>query len=82
MSRTIHGKAHGNMIELDEDLGVSDGQAVEVQITVIGPSPQRSGRGFASTEGALADDEEWDAIMEEIQRARKQERRPEAPDLE
>ena len=29
MTKTLHGKVHGKMIELDEDLGVADGQQVE-----------------------------------------------------
>jgi hypothetical protein len=35
MTKTIHGKVHGKTIELDEDLGVADGQDVEVQVKVI-----------------------------------------------
>jgi hypothetical protein len=38
MTKTIHGKVHGRTIELDEDLGVADGQEVEVQVKVIPPS--------------------------------------------
>ncbi len=36
MTRTAHGKIHGKTIELDEDLGVAEGQEVEVQVTMIG----------------------------------------------
>jgi hypothetical protein len=32
MTKTLHGKVHGKTIELDEDLGVAEGQEVEVQI--------------------------------------------------
>jgi hypothetical protein len=67
MTRTIHGKT----IELDEDLGVADGQGVEVQVRVIPKTARKPGEGFLRTEGALADDTEWDAIMEEIHRERK-----------
>jgi hypothetical protein len=35
MTKTLHGKVHGRTIELDEDLGVVDGQEVEVQVTVL-----------------------------------------------
>jgi len=35
MTKTVHGVVHGRTIELDEDLGVSEGQEVEVQVTVI-----------------------------------------------
>ncbi len=38
MTRTIHGIVRGRMIELDEDLGVADGQEVEVPVKVIPPS--------------------------------------------
>ena len=81
MTKTLHGKVHGKIIELDEDLGVAEGQEVEVQVKVILKSTRKPGEGFLRTEGALADDEEWDAIMEEIHKARKVERRPQIPDL-
>jgi hypothetical protein len=81
MTRTIHGRVHGKTIELDEDPGVAEGQEVEVQVRVIPRSPRQPGEGLLRTEGALGDDTEWDGIMEEVYRARKQERRPQAPDL-
>jgi hypothetical protein len=70
MTRTIHGKIHGKTIELDEDLGVAEGQEVEVQVRVIARAT-RPGEGFLRTAGALADDKEWDGIMEEIYQERK-----------
>jgi hypothetical protein len=79
MTRTIHGKVHGKTIELEEDLGVADGQEVEVQVKVI-PATRKWGEGILRTAGALADDPEWDAIMEEVHRARKIERRPQMED--
>lgn len=69
MTKTLHGKVRGRTIELDEDLGVAEGQEVEVQVKLILQSPRKSGEGFLRTEGALADDEEWDAVMEEIANA-------------
>jgi hypothetical protein len=81
MSKTIHGKVHGKTIELDEDLGVPEGQEVEVQVKVLRKTARQPGEGFLRTEGALANDSEWDAIMEEIYQARKRDRRPETPDL-
>lgn len=71
MTRTIHGRVHGRTIELDEDPGVGEGQEVEVQVTVIPQSPRQPGEGLLRTEGALAGDTEWDAIMEELSQARK-----------
>ena len=38
MTKTIHGRIHGKTIELDEDLGVAEGQEVEVQVTVVQPA--------------------------------------------
>ena len=75
MTKTLHGKVHGKTIELDEDPGVAEGQEVEVQMKVV-PPVKKWGEGILRTAGALADDPEWDAIMEEIHKARKIERRP------
>ncbi|MGC8642384.1 MAG: hypothetical protein ACP5XB_21185 [Isosphaeraceae bacterium] len=35
MTTTLHSKAQGKTIQLDQNLGASDGQVVEVQIRVI-----------------------------------------------
>jgi len=75
MTKTIHGTVRGRTIELNEDLGLSEGQEVEVSVrTLTNPAMNSLGAGFVRTEGALADDPDWDAIMEEVHRARKQER--------
>ena len=76
MTNTLHGKVHGRTIELDEDPGVAEGQEVEVQMKVISRINAKPGDGFLRTEGALADDTEWDGIVEEIQKGGKIERRP------
>jgi hypothetical protein len=81
MTKTLHGRVCGKTIELDEDLGVPEGQEVEVQVRVISERSRRPGEGFLRTEGALANDNEWDAIMDEIYRARKLERWAQTPDL-
>jgi len=82
MRRVIHGVVHGKTIALEEDLELAEGQVVELAIrAVVPPTSRQPGEGFLRTEGALADDTEWDAIMEEIYQARKRERRPEIPDL-
>jgi hypothetical protein len=80
MSVVIHGVVHGNTIEVKGSLGVPDGQEVVLQVQVI-PMPGTPGGGLLRTEGALANDEEWDAIMAEIHRERKIERRPPVVDL-
>ena len=51
-----------------------DGEEVEIQVRVL-PKTTPPGEGFLRTEGALAGDEEWDAIMAEIHQARRLERR-------
>jgi hypothetical protein len=80
MTKTLHGKVHGKTIELDEDLGVVDGQEVEVQITVVrprkrppGPPPGWRPGTTSRTAGSLAHlcDEEDDRILEEIYQDRK-----------
>jgi hypothetical protein len=81
MTKTIHGKVHGKTIELDEELGVPDGQEVEITVRTMVPSATRQpGEGFLRTEGALADDPYWDAIMEEIHEERKKDTRREIPE--
>ena len=80
MIKKISGIAHGRTIELHEDSGVADGQEVEVLITVV-PAGEKFGSGFLKTEGALADDDQWDAIMDEIHQARGNDSRSEVPEL-
>lgn len=75
MTKTVHGTIRGKFIELQEDLGVAEGQEVEVQVKTI-EQPRKWGEGILRTAGALADDPYWDAIMEEVHHARKVERRP------
>lgn len=83
MTQTLHGVVRGRTIELNEDLDADDGQEVEITVrNVSSATSRRSGEGFLRTEGALADDSEWDSVMDEIYRARKLERRPQSPQME
>jgi hypothetical protein len=77
MTKTMHGKIHGRIIQLDEDPGMSEGQEVEVQVRLLPKTDRKPGDGFLRTEGALADDPYWDAIMEEIYQERKRDTRRE-----
>jgi hypothetical protein len=79
MVKVIHGKIHGKTIELDEDLGLAEGQEVEVQVKAL-PAPEKWGEGLRRSAGALADDPYWDGIMEEIYQARKRDTRRELPE--
>jgi hypothetical protein len=89
MTKTVHGKVHGKTIELDEDLGVIDGQEVEVQVKMIrprkrlpGPPPGWQAGRPSTTAGMLADSwtAEDDRILEEIYRERKRETRRDIPE--
>ncbi|MGD0897409.1 MAG: hypothetical protein ABR915_06200, partial [Thermoguttaceae bacterium] len=66
MNRIIQGVAHGTIIELSENLGLADGQAVEVVVQPIGPS-RPVGEGIRKSAGGLAD--QWskddDKILED-----------------
>jgi hypothetical protein len=78
MTRVIHGRVRGRTIELCEDLGMADGQEVEISIrTVPAGQARKPGEGLLRTEGALADDPYWDEIMEEIHQERKNDPRRE-----
>ena len=74
MHKTILGRINGRTIQLSEDLGISAGQEVEVQVTVCKPNSSW-GEGVRRCAGALSDDEEWDNIMEEVHQQRQVERR-------
>jgi hypothetical protein len=81
MTKVIHGVVHGKTVALEEDLGLAEGQVVELTIRTVGPTTGRQpGEGFLRTEGALAEDPHWDAIMEEIHRERKNDSRKELPE--
>jgi len=79
MTKTLHGTVHGKTIEFDEDLGVADGQAVEVQLKITQPT-KKWGDGILRSAGGWAAYPEMAAIMEQIHQERKHERR--AQDLE
>jgi hypothetical protein len=69
MTRTIHGTIRGRTIELREDIGLRDGQDVEVQVTPVVP-PRPWGEGIRRSAGCMADDPDFDAVMSQVHRAR------------
>jgi hypothetical protein len=80
MTKTLHGKVHGDIIQLEQDLGVVDGQEVEVHVRFVrrkkrlpGPPPGWRPGQVSSAAGALADSwtPEDDRILEEIYQDRK-----------
>jgi hypothetical protein len=80
MSHVMQGIVHGKTIELAEEIGVGDGEQVEVSVRVV--SKRRSwGEGLQRCAGALAREwtEEDDRILEEIHQERKRDSRGEIP---
>lgn len=81
MIKSLHGVVHGRTIELTEAPGFAEGQQVELIVRVAAPAQRLPGAGLAATEGALALDTEWDAIMKDVRRERKVERRRSSGEL-
>ena len=79
--KLARGVVHGKMIELDEDLGIAEGQSVAVRVEVLAAKTQW-GDGLRRCAGALADDwtPEDDRILEQIHEDRKRETRRELPE--
>ncbi|HWA98572.1 MAG TPA: hypothetical protein VG713_08765 [Pirellulales bacterium] len=73
MHRPIHGTVHGKTIELDEDLGLVDGQEVAVRVEAIGRL-QTWGDGILRSAGGWADYAGLDAVFKQIEQERKLER--------
>jgi hypothetical protein len=62
-----------------EDPGLQDGQEVRVQVTPLPPAAPW-GDGIRRSAGCMADDPDFDAVMQEIYQERKRERRQSAGD--
>jgi hypothetical protein len=50
-------------------MGIVRGKTIELAVTVV-DSTTRTGEGLRRTAGALADDADWDQIMDEIHERR------------
>lgn len=68
-AKTLRGIVEGNTIHLLQDPGL-DGYRVEVEIRPIASREERI-EALKRIAGSMADDPEFDAILEEIQRDRK-----------
>jgi hypothetical protein len=75
MNKIIEGVVHGRTIQLPDDPGVSEGQKVQVVLSVSG-AEGTAGEGIRRTAGALADDPYWDQIMAQVHEGRRRQRRP------
>ena len=54
MTKTVHGTVHGRTIELNEDLGVAEGQQVEIRVKLMPPA-RNWGEGIVRSAGGWAD---------------------------
>jgi hypothetical protein len=71
-AQTIVGRIHGRSIVFDGDLGLDEGQLVEVSFHVVDtPCGCGTGGGQKCSADDSADDPLWGAILEEVHRARK-----------
>ena len=75
--KLTRGIIHGRRIELSDDLGLTDGQEVEVRVTIVA-RPRPWGEGILRSAGGWADYPGMDAVLDQIQQNRKA--GPSAPD--
>ena len=76
MTRVAHGTVRGKIIELREDLGMKEGQEVELTVKCVS-TPEVWGEGLRRCAGVLAREwtEEDDRILSEIHNDRKRDTR-------
>ena len=68
--KTAQGKIHGKTIQLDADLGIPDGQQVEIVVRVSQPK-QTWGEGIRRSAGIAANVPGADEAFDQIARERK-----------
>ena len=69
MSNIVEGVIRGRTIELQSDLGFESGQRISIAFNSP-TSPDAGVEAILRTAGAMADDPEFEADMEQIQRDR------------
>lgn len=81
MEKTVQGHVHGKTIQLVEELGLREGQQVELVVRVL-PPKHHWGEGILRSAGAMAPfwTEEDDRILEEIYQDRIRPSRREIPE--
>ena len=79
MIRRVHGIVHGKTIEIEEELGLPDGDKVSIVIENSQSSLDKWGEGLKRCAGALVDEctEEDDKILDDIYTSRHSDSRPE-----
>jgi hypothetical protein len=72
MPEVVRGVIHGKTIELLADPGIADGRRVEITIRSIAQQDDRTD-AIVRTAGSMANDPEFEAVMEEVRRYRNRE---------
>ena len=70
MMRHVQGVIHGKTIELDQDLGMAEGQRVSIEVQVDLPASPW-GEGIRRSAGIAADVPGFDEAFEQVQRDRE-----------
>lgn len=73
--KLARGVIHGRTIELDRDLGLNEGEEVEVRVSIV-PKAKTWGQGILRSAGGWVDHPEMDSVMGRIHRDRRCEQRP------
>lgn len=81
MLKTVHGRIHGKIIELEEAIDLADGVHVEIVIRPV-ESARPWGEGLHRSAGALADSwtQEDDEILAELHQDRERTTSREIPE--
>jgi hypothetical protein len=69
---TTKGVMHGKTIELDQELGIQDGQEVTVTVQLNAKSALEPGEGLKRSAGGWEDIPELDEYLEQVRQLRKQ----------
>ena len=70
MIKKVTGIVHGKTIELSEELGLADGEQVEVTISES-KADSNWGEGIRRSAGIMAGDKEFEDVFHQIQLERK-----------
>ena len=73
MPDAIEGVIHGKTIELTTDPGLTDGQAVRVNVRPL-QTPDQCREAILRTAGSMANDPDFDAVMAQVESDRREAR--------
>lgn len=75
MPEVVEGVIHGKTIELTTLPRIADGQRVEVTIRAVADREAQI-LAISRTSGSMADDPDFEAVMEQIERERRKDFQP------